>query len=105
MTLIWIALGTIGMLFLVTAFRGTQRELAWARLALRAMYGEPVAGERLRTMTVAGKPQATALLLELGRFYRHDYERHGKDHADAMARDVYARVAVAMASPSRIGSA
>jgi hypothetical protein len=69
-------------------------------MALRAMYGEPIAGQRMRAMTVAGKPEAGALLLELGRFYRCDYERHGKDYADSMARDVYARVAVAMASRS-----
>ena len=51
-------------------------------------------------MTAAANPHAAALLLDLGRYYRSDYERHGKDHADAMARDVYARVAVAMAAPS-----
>ena len=104
MTLLWIALGAIGTLYLVSAFFNTPRELAWARMALRAMYGEPIAGERLRAMAVAGKPEASALLLELGRFYRNDYERHGKDYADAMARDVYARVAVAMVSPSRTAS-
>ncbi len=98
---LWIALGTISTYFLLSAFFSTRRELAWARMALRAMYGEPIAGQRLRAMAVAGKPESSALLLELGRFYRNDYERHGKDYADTMARDVYARVAVAMAAPSR----
>ena len=98
---LWIACGAIASFFLLTAIFSTRRELAWARMALRAMYGEPIAGERLRAMAVACKADASALLLELGRFYRSDYERHGKDYADAMARDVYARVAVAMVSPSR----
>jgi hypothetical protein len=100
-----IACGAIATYFLLTAFFSTRRELAWARMALRAMFGEPIAGERLRAMAVAGKPEASALLLELGRYYRSDYERHGKDYADTMARDVYARVAVAMVSPSRAARA
>ena len=44
MTVTWLALCMIGAFVLVAAFFGTQRELAWARLALRAMYGEPAAG-------------------------------------------------------------
>ena len=102
---LWIACGAIATYFFFSAFLSTRRDLVWARMALRAMYGEPVAGERLRAMAVAGKAEASALLLELGRFYRNDYERHGKDYADAMARDVYARVAVAMVSPSRTARA
>ena len=99
-TLMWIALCAIGTYFVLSAILGTRRELAWARMALRAMYGEPLAGQRLRAMTAAGNAHAAALLLDLGRYYRSDYERHGKDHADAMAREVYARVAVAMATAS-----
>ena len=99
------ACGAIAAYFLLSAFFSTRRELAWARMALRAMYGEPIAGQRLRAMAVAGKAEASALLLELGRFYRSDYERHGKDYADTMARDVYARVAVAMVSPQRTARA
>jgi hypothetical protein len=95
-----IAIGVVGTYFVSIAIFNTRRELAWARLALRAMYGEPLAGQRLRAMTAAANPHAGALLLDLGRYYRSDFERHGKDHADAMARDVYARVAVAMAVPS-----
>ena len=98
---LWIALGAIGTYFVASAIFNTRRELAWARMALRAMYGEPLAGQRLRAMTAAGNPNAAALLLDLGRYYRSDYERHGKAHADAMAREVYARVAVAMAAPSK----
>ena len=97
---LWIALGAIGTYFVSSAIFNTRRELAWARLALRAMYGEPLAGQRLRAMTAAANPHAGALLLDLGRYYRSDYERHGKDHADAMAREVYARIAVAMVTPS-----
>jgi len=97
---LWIALGAIGTYFVSNAIFTTRRELAWARMALRAMYGEPLAGQRLRTMTAAGNAHAGALLLDLGRYYRSDFERHGKDHADAMAREVYARVAVAMTAPS-----
>ena len=97
---LWIALGAIGTYFVSIAIYNTRRELAWARMALRAMYGEPLAGQRLRAMTASGNPHAAALLLDLGRYYRSDYERHGKDHADTMARDVYGHVAVAMAAPS-----
>ena len=108
-----IAIGVVGTYFVSIAIFNTRRELAWARMALcamfgepiagerlRAMYGEPLAGQRLRAMTAAANTHAGALLLELGRYYRSDYERHGKDHADAMAREVYGRVAVAMAVPS-----
>ena len=102
---LWFACGAIAAYFFLSVFFSTRRELVWARMALRAMYGEPMAGQRLRAMAVAGTPEASALLLELGRFYRSDYERHGKDYADTMARDVYARVAVAMVSPSRIARA
>ena len=97
MTLLWIAIGAIGTFFVLSAIFTTRRELAWARMALRAMYGEPLAGQRLRAMTSSGDTQAGALVLDLGRYYRSDYERHGKDYADAMAREVYGRVAVAMA--------
>ena len=97
---LWIALGAIGTYFVAIAIFNTRRELAWARMALRAMYGEPLAGQRLRAMTTAANPHAAALLLDLGRYYRCDYERHGKAHADTMAREVYARVAVAMSAPS-----
>jgi hypothetical protein len=97
---LWIALGAMGTYFVSIAIFNTRRELAWARLALRAMYGEPLAGERLRALSAAANPHTAALLLDLGRYYRSDYERHGKDHADAMARDVYGRVAIAMAAPS-----
>jgi len=97
---LWIALGAIGTYFVSIAIFNTRRELAWARMALRAMYGEPLAGQRPRAMTAAGNAHAGALLLGLGRYYRSDFEQHGKDHADAMARDVYARVAVAMTPPS-----
>ena len=103
--LMWIALCAIGTYFVLSAILGSRRELAWARKALRAMYGEPLAGQRLRAMTAPGNAHAAALLLDLGRYYRSDYERHGKDYADTMARDVYARVAVAMVSPSRTASA
>ena len=96
---LWIACAALAIYFLLSATFSTRRELAWARMALRAMYGEPIAGERLRAMAV--RPEASSLLLELGRYYRGDYERHGKDYADTMARDVYTRVAVAMVSPSR----
>jgi len=96
MTFIWTALGAICALYLLSVVLTTRRELAWARLALRAMYGEPLAGQRLRAMTDSTKTEAGALLLELGRYYRADFERHGKDYADAMAREVYGRVAVAM---------
>ena len=98
--LLWIAALAVGTYFVASAIFGTRRELAWARMALRAMYGEPLAGQRLRAMAAAGNPNAAALLLDLGRYYRSDYERHGKEYADAMAREVYARVAVAMAAPS-----
>jgi hypothetical protein len=100
MIFIWIAFGLLCTFYVLSAIFNARPELAWARMALRAMYGEPQAGQRLRAMTAAGKPQAASLLLDLGRFYRDDYERHGKDYADAMAREVYARVAVAMATPS-----
>ena len=96
---LWTSLGAIATYFVLIAIFNTRRELAWARMALRAMYGEPLAGQRLRAMTAARNAHA-ALLLDLGRYYRSDYERHGKDHADAMAREVYGRVAVAMAPPS-----
>ena len=98
---LWIALGAIGMYFVLSAIFSTRRELAWARMALRAMYGEPLAGQRLRAMSTAANSHAGALLSELGRYYRSDYERHGKEHADAMAREVYGRVAVSMAVPSK----
>ena len=101
MTLLLIATGVICTLFFLTAVFNTRSELAWARMALRAMYGEPLAGERLRAMTAAGETPAAALVIDLGRYYRSDYERHGKDYADAMAREVYGRVAVAMARKSR----
>ena len=70
-------------------------------MALRAMYGEPLAGQRLRAMTASGETPAAALVLDLGRYYRSDYERHGKEYADSMAREVYGRIAVAMAQKSR----
>lgn len=97
MTLLWIAIAATATFFVLTAIFRTRSELAWARMALRAMYGEPVAGQRLRAMTAPGEAPAAALVIDLGRYYRSDYERHGKDYADAMAREVYGRVAVAMA--------
>ena len=101
MTLLWIAIVAISAFFFLTAIFRTRSELAWARMALRAMYGEPVAGQRLRAMTAAGEEPAAALVIDLGRYYRSDFERHGKDYADAMAREVYGRVAVAMAQKAR----
>ena len=98
--LLWTAALVIGAYFVLSVIFSTRRELAWARKALRAMYGEPLAGQKLRAMTAANTP-AAALVLDLGRFYRSDYERHGKDYADAMAREVYGRVAVAMAQKPR----
>ena len=101
MTLFWIAIAAIGTFFVLSAIFTTRRELAWARMALRALYSEPLAGQRLRAMTASSNKQAAALVIDLGRYYRSDYERHGKDYADAMAREVYGRVAVAMAQKSR----
>jgi hypothetical protein len=101
MTTIWIAFGTICAFFALSVLCNTRRELGWARRALRAMYDEPEAGWRLRRMTAARNTEATALLADLGRYYRSDYERHGKAYADSMAREVYARCAVAVAATAR----
>ena len=101
MTLLWIAIVATAAFFFLTAIFKTRGELAWARMALRAMYGEPMAGQRLRAMTAASQAPTAELVLDLGRYYRSDYERHGKDYADAMAREVYGRVAVALAQKAR----
>ena len=96
-----IAIGVVGTYFVSSTIFTTRRDLAWARMALRAMFDEPEAGRRLRRMTAARNTEATALLADLGRYYRSDYERHGKAYADSMAREVYARVAVAVAATAR----
>ena len=101
MTLLSLAIGAICTFFVLTAIFNKRSDLSWARKALRAMYGEPLAGERLRAMTDGGETPEAALVLDLGRYYRSDYERHGKEYADAMAREVYGRVAVAMAQKPR----